>query len=140
MPTIVSGSISILSDAGLGMAMFSLGISFFFLIFLIFLERGGYLIHVNFLGGLNRFVHGFTTKDDSLWENRGCILNGCQILDRPSRDCRHLHCHRYSRSSSTCCHCSGKALVSRAIYIKLVIRLIIYLKICKTLNTHIYFS
>lgn len=27
MPTIVSGSISILSDAGLGMAMFSLGIS-----------------------------------------------------------------------------------------------------------------
>ena len=26
MPTIVSGSISILSDAGLGMAMFSLGI------------------------------------------------------------------------------------------------------------------
>lgn len=27
MPTIVSGSISILSDAGLGMAMFSLGIA-----------------------------------------------------------------------------------------------------------------
>lgn len=28
MPTILSGSISILSDAGLGMAMFSLGIDF----------------------------------------------------------------------------------------------------------------
>lgn len=28
MPTIIRGSISILSDAGLGMAMFSLGISF----------------------------------------------------------------------------------------------------------------
>lgn len=30
MPTIIKGSISILSDAGLGMAMFSLGISFLF--------------------------------------------------------------------------------------------------------------
>lgn len=30
MPTIMSGSISILSDAGLGMAMFSLGTFFFF--------------------------------------------------------------------------------------------------------------
>ena len=29
MPTIVSGSIAILSDAGLGMAMFSLGMKFF---------------------------------------------------------------------------------------------------------------
>ena len=32
MPTIVSGSISILSDAGLGMAMFSLGIYTYLLI------------------------------------------------------------------------------------------------------------
>jgi len=33
MPTIMSGSISILSDAGLGMAMFSLGIVPFIYIF-----------------------------------------------------------------------------------------------------------
>lgn len=31
MPTIIKGSISILSDAGLGMAMFSLGMFFSFL-------------------------------------------------------------------------------------------------------------
>jgi Membrane transport protein len=31
MPTIIKGSISILSDAGLGMAMFSLGMFFCFL-------------------------------------------------------------------------------------------------------------
>ena len=35
MPTIVSGSIAILSDAGLGMAMFSLGMKFF----LVMLEK-----------------------------------------------------------------------------------------------------
>lgn len=64
MPAIVAKSIAILSDAGLGMAMFSLGV--FHSIFLNH-HLAGYWYAKRVYMSFYRFVHGVAAKNYRLW-------------------------------------------------------------------------
>ena len=123
MPTIIKGSIAILSDAGLGMAMFSLGtflnlltrhkeFTTFWILWLIYWEKK--ILSSNFFQMTNlvnvwliRFVYGFTTKDHCLWKIRGSIFNGCQVLNWSSSNCSNLNRYWSSWGAFACCNCSG---------------------------------
>ncbi|KAL8135221.1 hypothetical protein AgCh_010041 [Apium graveolens] len=115
MPTILSGSISILSDAGLGMAMFSLGADFLSLQLNILVTSDKHkpvLIHIIYyiffyVSLMYRAIHGIATKDNSLWSNCRYIFNGSAVLNRSGSYCRNLHCYRPQRCSITRCNCAG---------------------------------
>lgn len=124
MPTILSGSISILSDAGLGMAMFSLGNDFLshqpniwgtndkhkpLLIHIIYYINLR-LNRIFYVSLTYRAIHGIATKDNSLRTNCRYIFNGSAVLNWSGSYCSNLHCYRPQRCSITRCNCAGDNL------------------------------
>lgn len=112
MPTIVSGSISLLSDAGLGMAMFSLGIKLYLFNNKIiedklFSHLYRLINHICYFRLTYRVVYGPATKDNSLWEICCNVFNGGEVLNRSSCDCSNFHCYRPPGCSFTRCNCAG---------------------------------
>ncbi|RVX18097.1 Auxin efflux carrier component 1 [Vitis vinifera] len=91
MPAIIEKSIAILSDAGLGMAMFSLVVCGVVVMALID----------------DRSVHGFATKDHSMWKFHSSFCHGREIPYRPSCHGSCFHCCWASRSPPARCHCPG---------------------------------
>lgn len=122
MPTIIKGSISILSDAGLGMAMFSLGIVYC----QTHLPMAKYIAaHLGQCNNLQhcfacrlqfRALHGSSAQNHSLWQICCGILHGRQVPDWTSGDCSDLHRHRPQRSPLACCYCAGAPKLQEDIY------------------------
>ena len=113
MPAIIARSISILSDAGLGMAMFSLGVwnvDIWYCIALCFcnsippvwLNSCRHLTVYSF-----RLVHGIAAANHCLREQTRCIRDGYSVPHGSSGHGCCLHSCRAARSSSAHSHCSG---------------------------------
>ena len=113
MPAIIARSISILSDAGLGMAMFSLGVwnvDIWYCIALCFcnsippvwLNSCRHLTVYSF-----RLVHGIAAANHCLREQTRCIRDGYSVPHGSSGHGCCLHTCRAARSSSAHSHCSG---------------------------------
>ena len=86
MSAIIARSILILSDAGLGMAMFSLGvwisdISLLYVSVILFLY--GCIMYGLIAAGIIvyyfRLVHGIAAANHCLWEQTRCICDGCSV-------------------------------------------------------------
>ena len=113
MPSIIKGSISILSDAGLGMAMFSLGtpLAFWCLFIIRLLEMlFTWTEKLNSIWRCNiwpRSVHGSATKDHLLWQEGGDVRHGGEIFDWSGSDRGYLHRHWAPGSAPARCHRSG---------------------------------
>ena len=124
MPAIVARSISILSDAGLGMAMFSLGKLIMNLLRILCMQDsqafqlGKLLLSISlfwlessqqakFMGC--RFIHGTSAKNYCMWKHRGDLFHGSSI---PNRSCGHgccLNCCGVERCSSAHCYRAGNS-------------------------------
>lgn len=118
MPAIVARSISILSDAGLGMAMFSLGTLFKTASFSYVYQPLEIISTLAVWMGC-RTVHGVTAKDHCMWKYCGCFRYGCSF---PYRPCCHGCCFRRSwtkRSSIAHCHCPSKTMLQRHLQLSL---------------------
>ena len=114
MPAIIARSISILSDAGLGMAMFSLGvwisdISLLYVSVILFLY--GCIMYGLIAADITvysfRLVHGIAAANHCLREQTRCIRDGYSVPHGSSGHGCCLHSCRAARSSSAHSHCSG---------------------------------
>ena len=125
MPAIVARSISILSDAGLGMAMFSLGKLIINLIndsvyetypgilagktssqflFFFWLDSSQ---QAEILGG--RFIHGTSAKDYCMWKHNCDLCHGSSLPNGSCGDGCCLNCCGVERCSSAHSYCAGNS-------------------------------
>jgi hypothetical protein len=108
MPAIIARSISILSDAGLGMAMFSLGVHISEQYYIAqYFCRSIMYICKHLPVTIFRLVHGIAAADHCLWEQTRCIRYGCPVPRGSSSHGWRLHGCRIAWSPSAHCNCSG---------------------------------
>lgn len=102
MPSLVKYSIKIISDAGLGMAMFSLGTYVNSLSFIL------NHMHICLPWSLNcRAVHGSSAPDNCLWNKEGNHGNGDPLHLRAYINVSCVHSCWTKRSSTSRSHSTG---------------------------------
>lgn len=119
MPAIVAKSIAILSDAGLGMAMFSLGEGDLRILLVLEWMQGCFFNSILTC----RFVYGSAAQDHCLWQIRGCVVHGSPVSHGA---CGHgccLHRSWSSRRSLAHCNCSGMSNFVSIMWFSLIPRL-----------------